>query len=89
LAEEHDLVQRFAAEVLAENPTHRSFVQSSLAGMTNEHRRELETSNNRAEEKKQTGCSAVAVMVDCGDWDLELGSFRQRLCRVRPVRLGR
>jgi putative transposase len=28
----------------------------------------LETSNNCAVEKRQTECSAVAVMADCGDW---------------------
>jgi len=38
-----DLIQRFAAEVLAENPTHRSFVESSLAGLSDDHRRELLT----------------------------------------------
>jgi hypothetical protein len=31
--------------------------------------KQLETSNNRAVEKEPPGCSAVTVMVDCGDWD--------------------
>jgi 2-polyprenyl-3-methyl-5-hydroxy-6-metoxy-1,4-benzoquinol methylase len=43
LGEDSDLIQRFAAEVLAENPMHRAFVESSLAGMSDAHRRELLT----------------------------------------------
>ena len=36
-----DVVERFAEEVLKENPTHRSFVESSIMGMTGESRHEL------------------------------------------------
>jgi 2-polyprenyl-3-methyl-5-hydroxy-6-metoxy-1,4-benzoquinol methylase len=36
-----DLVQRFAEEVLVENPTHRNFVDASIKGMADESRREL------------------------------------------------
>jgi 2-polyprenyl-3-methyl-5-hydroxy-6-metoxy-1,4-benzoquinol methylase len=36
-----DLVQRFADEVLAENPMHRSFISASLAALSDESRSEL------------------------------------------------
>ena len=44
LGEDSDLIQRFAAEVLAENPTHRRFVEAfARASLSDEHRRELLT----------------------------------------------
>jgi 2-polyprenyl-3-methyl-5-hydroxy-6-metoxy-1,4-benzoquinol methylase len=41
LADGGDLVQRLAEEIVAENPTHRNFIGSSVEGMTNESRDEL------------------------------------------------
>ena len=41
MSDGRDLVQRFADEVLAENPTHRSFISASLAALSEESRSEL------------------------------------------------
>jgi 2-polyprenyl-3-methyl-5-hydroxy-6-metoxy-1,4-benzoquinol methylase len=36
-----DQVERLAVEILAENPTHRNFIEASVGGMTDESRHEL------------------------------------------------